>query len=162
MKVIIYTDGACSGNPGPGGYGIYMFVEGGAHHRQYAKGFRLTTNNRMELMGVIAALEKLKNPDQEVALYTDSKYVSQAINRRWLWRWLKTDFKGKKNADLWKAFLALYEKHRVTVYWLKGHAENRYNNLADGLAVAACKGQPLDIDQGYERAHPFTAADTTI
>lgn len=151
MRVIIYTDGASRGNPGPGGYGIYMFIEGTRHHRQQAKGFRLTTNNRMELTAVIAALEQLKNPPQEVVLYTDSKYVSDAVNRHWLANWVKTDFKDKKNADLWKAFLPLYEQHHVRIRWVKGHAENSYNERADQLAVAASRGKALAIDQGYER-----------
>ena len=153
MKVIVYTDGAARGNPGPGGYGVYMFAPGTERSKQLSQGFRFTTNNRMELMAVIAALEQLKNPLQDVELHTDSKYISDAVNQSWLWRWAKGNFKGKKNADLWHRFIPLYNKHRVKINWVKGHAENPYNQLADGLAVAASKGDALYVDRHYEKSH---------
>ncbi|MEH0008325.1 MAG: ribonuclease H [Flavobacteriales bacterium] len=155
MKVIVYTDGATSGNPGPGGYGVYMFTREIKRSKQLSQGFRLTTNNRMELMAVIAALEQLKNPPQDVELHTDSKYISDAVNQSWLWRWAKGNFKDKKNADLWHRFIRLYKKHRVKINWVKGHAENPYNQHVDGLAVAASQGDALHVDRNYEKSHFF-------
>ncbi len=153
MKVIAYTDGAARGNPGPGGYGVYMFVPGTERSKRLSQGFRFTTNNRMELMAVIAALEQVEHPPQAVELYTDSKYVSDAINQSWLWRWAAGNFKGKKNADLWKRFIPLYEKHRVQIHWIKSHGENPYNQLVDKWAVAASRGDALDVDRHYEESH---------
>ncbi|MDR0917411.1 MAG: ribonuclease HI [Oscillospiraceae bacterium] len=137
-KVDIYTDGACSGNPGPGGWGAVLMY--GAKKREMSGGDHATTNNRMELLAVITALETLTEPC-EVALYSDSQYVTNAINKRWLDGWVKVNFHRKtgdvKNPDLWRRLLPLIERHRVTFIWVKGHAENEYNNRCDELARAA-------------------------
>ena len=136
--VTIYTDGACSGNPGPGGWGAILRY--GEHTRELSGGEAHTTNNRMELMGVISALEALREPCR-VELYTDSKYVSDALLKGWArgWRargWVKADKKPALNPDLWERLLQLCEKHEVRVHWVKGHAENPWNNRCDALAVA--------------------------
>ena len=138
-KVTIYTDGACSGNPGPGGYGIVM--EYGVHRKEISKGFADTTNNRMELLAVITALESLKQPCQ-VELYSDSKYVVDGIVKGWAkgWKargWRKADKTPAKNPELWDRLLGLLEQHAVTFHWVKGHADNPGNNRCDELAVAA-------------------------
>ncbi|MGN1029979.1 MAG: ribonuclease HI, partial [Butyricicoccaceae bacterium] len=140
-KVTIYTDGACSGNPGPGGYGIIL--QYGEHRKEMSAGFDNTTNNRMELLGVITALEALKQPC-EVDLYSDSKYVIDAIQKGWAkkWRsknWMRTPKEPAKNPDLWERLLDLLEVHDVTFHWVKGHAQNENNNRCDELAVAAWK-----------------------
>ena len=146
--VEIYTDGACSGNPGPGGYGIVMKYKN--QRKELSQGFTKTTNNRMELLSVIVALESLKKEGLEVIVYSDSKYVVDSINLNWVHGWVKKDFKGKANADLWKRFLLIYKTHNVTFLWVKGHASNAENNRCDELAVAACKGSNKLIDEGYE------------
>ena len=146
--ISIYTDGACSGNPGPGGYGIVLIS--GVHRKEIAQGFRLTTNNRMELLAVIVALEILKVEGSEVTIYTDSKYVSDAINQKWIYSWLKKGFKKVKNPDLWKRFLAIYPKHSIKFVWVKGHADNKENNVCDRLAVEASKSKNLLIDEYFE------------
>jgi ribonuclease HI len=144
----IYTDGACSGNPGPGGLGIVMKYK---HQRkELAYGFRKTTNNRMELIAVIVALESLKKVGLEVVLYSDSKYVVDAINLGWVYGWVKKGFKDKANPDLWKRFIEINKKHHVKYIWVKGHASNPENNRCDELAVAASKSKNLLIDEGYE------------
>lgn len=140
-KVIIYTDGACSGNPGPGGYGIIL--QYGEHRKEMSAGFDNTTNNRMELLGVITALEALKQPC-DVDLYSDSKYVIDAVTKGWAqkWRskgWMRTPKEPAKNPDLWERLLDLLEVHSVTFHWVKGHAQNANNNRCDELAVAAWK-----------------------
>ncbi|MGE4484363.1 MAG: ribonuclease HI [Oscillospiraceae bacterium] len=136
-KVTIYTDGACSGNPGPGGWGAILIY--GDHERALSGGESATTNNRMELTGVISALELLKEPC-EVQLYTDSQYIVNAVNEGWLWSWQKKGWKRKtgdvKNPDLWQRLVPLIDKHKVKFVWVKGHAENEYNNRCDELAVA--------------------------
>ena len=135
-KIQIYTDGACSGNPGPGGWGAILMYAG--NKKEISGGEAMTTNNRMELISVISALEALREPC-EVELYTDSQYVANAINKGWLESWLKTDFKRKsgpvKNPDLWQRLIPLLGTHRVTFIWVKGHADNEYNNRCDELAV---------------------------
>lgn len=146
----IYTDGAASGNPGPGGYGIVMLYK--QHRKEISAGYRLTTNNRMELLGVIVALEQLKKPGSEVIVYSDSKYIVDAINQNWLTNWQRTGFKNKANTDLWQRFLQVYKKHRVKFVWVKGHHTNVENNRCDELAVAAYKQRGLLIDEGYERS----------
>ena len=144
----IYTDGAASGNPGPGGYGIVMLWK---HHRkEMSEGFRLTTNNRMELLSVIVAIETLKKAASEVIVHSDSKYVIDSINLKWLDGWQKTGFKKKANVDLWQRFLKVQHKHHITFKWVKGHADNVENNRCDELAVAAYKTGNLKIDEGYE------------
>jgi len=147
-KIIIYTDGAARGNPGPGGYGVVMKA---AHHRkELSEGFRKTTNNRMELLAVIVALETLKNENSEVEVYTDSKYVSDAVDKGWVFGWEKVQFKKKKNPDLWIRFLKIYRKHKVKFHWVKGHANIPENERCDQLAVEASKKSVLLIDDVYE------------
>ena len=143
----IYTDGAASGNHGPGGYGIVMLYKG--HRKEMSGGFKLTTNNRMELLGVIVALENLKKPNCEVLVHSDSKYVVDAFEKSWLEGWIKKDFKKVKNVDLWKRMLPLCKKHRVKFKWVKGHADNLENNRCDELAVEAYKQPGLKTDEGY-------------
>lgn len=146
--IVIYTDGASRGNPGPGGYGIVMLY--GALRKEISEGFRLTTNNRMELLSVIVALEALKKEGLEATVYSDSKYVVDAIEKKWVFDWERKNFKDKKNPDLWKRFLTIYRKHRVKFVWVKGHASNAENNRCDELAVAAALGSNLKTDVGYE------------
>ncbi len=146
--VEIYTDGACSGNPGPGGYGIVMKYKG--QRKELSQGFVKTTNNRMELLSVIVALETLKKEGLHVVFYSDSKYVVDAINLKWVHNWVKKGFKDKANPDLWKRFLEIHKKHNVTFTWVKGHASNAENNRCDELAVAASKSPNRLIDEGYE------------
>ena len=134
-KIIIYTDGAARGNPGPGGYGIVMMS--GSYRKELSQGYKLTTNNRMELLAVITALEALKIENSEVTIYTDSKYVADAVEKKWVYDWVKKRFKGKKNPDLWLRFLEVYKKHRVKFVWVKGHADNPLNERCDQLAVEA-------------------------
>jgi ribonuclease HI len=146
-KIQIYTDGAASGNPGPGGLGVVMIY--GSLRKEISEGYRLTTNNRMELLAVIRGLEAIRWENAEVIVFTDSKYVSEAINQKWLFGWEKKDFKNKKNPDLWKILLPLYRKHKVEFRWVKGHAGNVENNRCDELAVQAAKGKNLPADEGY-------------
>ena len=146
-RVIIYTDGSSRGNPGPGGYGAVLMS--GKHRKELAEGFVLTTNNRMELLAVIKALETLKIPGCEVLVYSDSRYVVDAIEKGWLRSWEKKNFKGKKNADLWKRFLQIYSRHQVRFNWVKGHADNLLNERCDQLAVEAATSGKLQVDAGY-------------
>lgn len=148
MKVTIYTDGAAKGNPGNGGYGAVLMY--GPHQKELSQGYRMTTNNRMELLSVIVALETLKKPGIEVTVYSDSKYVVDAVNQRWVFNWEKKGYKGKKNVDLWQRFLKIYRQHKVQFVWVKGHAGNKYNERCDELAVQAAESGNLLIDQGYE------------
>lgn len=148
MSVTIYTDGAAKGNPGNGGYGAVLMY--GKHKKEISEGFRNTTNNRMELLSVIVALETLTRP-VNVTIYSDSKYVVDSIEKGWLFGWEKKGFKGKKNIDLWKRFLKIYRKHKVKFVWVKGHAGNPMNERCDQLAVAAAESKNLKIDEGYER-----------
>jgi ribonuclease HI len=145
----MYTDGAARGNPGPGGYGVVLMS--GAHKKELSKGYRHTTNNRMELMAVIAGLEALKKNDLPVTIYSDSQYVVNAISKGWLDTWIKTNFKGdKKNPDLWKKYYQLSRSFKIQMQWVKGHADNPYNNRCDILATAAADGKDLEVDEGYE------------
>lgn len=146
-NITIYTDGASSGNPGPGGYGVVLIS--GVHRLEKSAGFRLTTNNRMELLAVIVGLESLKQPGNNVVVYTDSKYVADAVTKGWLFQWEKQSFKKKKNPDLWMRFLKVYRQHNVRFVWIKGHADNVENERCDRLAVAAYKNEKLDEDTGY-------------
>ncbi len=146
--VEIYTDGACSGNPGPGGYGVVMKYKG--QRKELSQGFVKTTNNRMELLSVIVALETLKKEGLHVIVYSDSKYVVDSINLKWVHSWVKKGFKDKANPDLWKRFLEIHKKHNVTFTWVKGHAANAENNRCDELAVAASKSPNKLVDEGYE------------
>jgi ribonuclease HI len=145
-EIIIYTDGASSGNPGPGGYGVVLIS--GKHRLEKSAGFRLTTNNRMELLAVIEGLEALKISGSSVVIYTDSKYVADSVEKGWVFQWESKAFKKKKNPDLWKRFLNVYRKHNVRFVWIKGHANNPENEICDQLAVAASKGI-LREDTGY-------------
>ena len=147
--ITIYTDGAARGNPGPGGYGVVLMA--GQHRKELSDGFRLTTNNRMELLSVIVALEALKNPGSNVTIYSDSKYVVDSVEKGWVFGWAKKFFQGKKNADLWQRFLRIYPKHKVKFVWVKGHNNNVENERCDELAVAASYGPNLKIDSVYER-----------
>ena len=150
-QVTIYTDGAAQGNPGRGGYGVVLLS--GPHRKELSAGYRLTTtNNRMELMAVCVALEALKFDGTEVTLYSDSKYVVDAVNQRWVFGWEQKRFTGKKNPDLWMRFLRVYRRHRVRFVWVKGHASTVENNRCDELAVAAANSGNLFEDTGYEGA----------
>ena len=147
-KVTVYTDGGASGNPGPGGYGIVLLS--GEHRKEMSGGFRLTTNNRMELLAVIIALETLKFDGTYVTIYSDSKYVVDAVTKGWVFGWEKKRFVKKKNSDLWKRFLKIYPKHKVEFVWVKGHAGNELNEVADRLAVTAYQEGVLEVDEAYE------------
>ena len=148
MSIIIYTDGAAKGNPGNGGYGIVMMS--GGHRKELSQGFKLTTNNRMELLAVIIALEEIKKENSEIILYSDSKYVVDAVVKNWVFGWEKKNFNKKKNPDLWMRFLKIYRKHKVTFVWIKGHANNKENERSDILAVEAAESSNLQIDTWYE------------
>jgi ribonuclease HI len=145
--ITIYTDGSSRGNPGPGGYGVVLKYKG--HRRELSAGFEWTTNNRMELLAVIVGLEALKNKKLEVTIYSDSKYIIDAVQKGWLAAWLKKDFQGKKNADLWKRFWKVYQQHRVNFCWIKGHAGDIENKRCDRLAVQSAQQAALSVDQGY-------------
>ena len=147
----MYTDGSSRGNPGPGGYGVILMF--GNHRKEISKGFRLTTNNRMELMAVVEGLRLIKKPELPVVIYSDSQYVVKAIEEGWLRNWIRTDFKGgKKNKDLWTIFHQLSQKFKVKMVWVRGHADNPFNNRCDELATTAADGNNLAIDEGYELA----------
>ena len=145
--VTIYTDGASSGNPGPGGYGTVLIS--GKHRLEKSEGFRLTTNNRMELLAVIVGLEALKKPGTNVKIFTDSRYVANAVEKGWVIQWESKAFKKKKNPDLWIRFLKIYRQHKVKIIWIKGHADNAENELCDRLAVEASRKDVLLEDEGY-------------
>lgn len=148
----LYTDGASSGNPGPGGYGVIL--RSGPHYKELSEGFRKTTNNRMELLAVIKGLEALKKPGQEVAIYSDSKYVIDAIEKGWVHGWLRKGFAGKKNKDLWLRFLAVHKQHKVRFIWVKGHAGHPENERCDQLAVqASLNSANWQIDSVFERGN---------
>lgn len=146
-QIILYTDGAARGNPGPGGYGVVL--KSGPHRKEISEGFQLTTNNRMELLAVIVGLEALKVDNCQVTVYSDSKYVVDAVEKRWVWSWVKKRFAGKKNADLWQRFLKIYDRHQVRFVWVKGHANIPENERCDQLAVAASMAPGLKKDTGY-------------
>lgn len=149
--ITIYTDGAAKGNPGPGGYGVVLMS--GPHRKELSQGYRLTTNNRMELLSVIAGLEALKRPNEQVTVFSDSKYVVDAVEKGWVFGWEKKQFRGKKNADLWIRFLRIYRRHRVRFVWVKGHANNVENECCDRLAVAAAESGNLLADTEYEKGN---------
>ncbi|CAM4225930.1 ribonuclease HI [Pedobacter westerhofensis] len=145
----IYTDGAASGNPGPGGYGVIL--RSGSHYKEMSGGFRMTTNNRMELLAVIVGLSTIKKPGQQVTVYSDSKYVVDSVEKKWVFGWVKKGFQGKKNKDLWIRFLAVYKLHDVKFVWIKGHNSHPENERCDVLAVAAGKQKSsLEIDTEFE------------
>jgi len=148
-NIIMYTDGAARGNPGPGGYAVILMA--GTHKKELSQGFRLTTNNRMELMAVIAGLKALKKDGLKIIIYSDSQYVVNAIEKGWLEKWINTNFKGgKKNKDLWTEFYHLSQNNTIRFVWIRGHADNPYNNRCDELATAAADGHNLLQDEGYE------------
>jgi ribonuclease HI len=146
-EIVIYTDGSARGNPGPGGYGVVMIF--GKHRKELSQGYELTTNNRMELLAVIRGLQALKRDDLPVKIYTDSKYVSDAVNKRWVFDWEAKGFKKKKNPDLWREFLEVYNRYSVSFVWVKGHASIPENERCDKLAVEASYGERLLVDSGY-------------
>lgn len=148
MQVEIYTDGSSRGNPGAGGYGVILKF--GRHEKELSEGFRLTTNNRMELLAVIKGLETLTREGLNITVFSDSKYVVEAVEKRWVFGWEKKGFKDKKNPDLWRKFLQLYRKHHIKFVWIKGHNNHTYNERCDQLATAAADGKKLLIDTGYE------------
>ena len=146
--VQIYTDGSAKGNPGNGGYGIVMRFNGLV--KEFSQGFRMTTNNRMELLAVIVALEKMKTSEHPIHIYSDSKYVIDSITKKWVFGWVKKDFKGKKNSDLWKRYLKLHPKFDLHFHWVKGHAGHLENERCDVLAVTAADGGNHLIDEVFE------------
>ena len=148
MSIVVYTDGAAKGNPGKGGYGVVLLS--GAHRKELSGGFRLTTNNRMELLAVIIALEAVKKQNTEITVYSDSKYVVDAIEKKWVFSWEKKNFNKKKNPDLWIRFLKVFKKSQVSFVWVKGHANIKENERCDFLAVQAADGDGLLVDQWYE------------
>lgn len=149
MKITAYTDGAASGNPGPGGYGVVL--EAGPHRKELWGGYRRTTNNRMELLAAIVALESLKSPGQDITIVSDSKYVVDSVEKGWVFTWEKTGFKKKKNPDLWQRFLRIYRQHQVHFRWIRGHSGHPQNELCDRLAVAAREQKDLAVDEVYEQ-----------
>jgi ribonuclease HI len=146
-EIVIYTDGAARGNPGPGGLGVVMMY--GKHRKELSEGYKLTTNNRMELLAVIRGLETLKRDDLRVKIYTDSRYVSDAVNKGWVFNWEAKRFKKKKNVDLWQQFLELYRRYSISFVWVKGHASIPENERCDQLAVEASQWDTLLEDSGY-------------
>lgn len=154
--VNIYTDGSSLGNPGPGGYGIIMEWSGKNYIKEFSAGYRLTTNNRMELLAIIVALEKLKKKGTSVCVISDSKYVIDAVEKKWVFGWQKKGFKDKKNPDLWKRFLAIYAQHQVQFQWVKGHNNHPQNERCDSLAVKAAKSGNFEVDIFFEKLKQST------
>ena len=148
MSIIIYTDGSAKGNPGNGGYGIVMMS--GTYRREMQQGFRLTTNNRMELLAIIVALESVKKENSDITIYSDSKYVIDSVEKKWVFGWEKKNFNKKKNPDLWIRFLKIYRTQKVSFIWVKGHANNKENERCDVLAVQAADSNNLLVDNWYE------------
>lgn len=150
-EIHIYTDGSALGNPGPGGYGIIIEWVGKGYIKEFSRGFKYTTNNRMELWAVIDGLEKLKKKPMDVLVISDSKYVIEAVDKKWVFGWQKKNFKGKKNPDLWKRFLKIYPQHNVQFQWVKGHNDHPQNERCDQLAVSAAKEMAIEQDTYYEQ-----------
>lgn len=148
MRIEVFTDGSAKGNPGKGGYGVIL--RSGNHYKELSQGYKLTTNNRMELLAVIVALEQIKGTGKEVMITSDSKYVIEAVEQKWVFGWHRKQFKGKKNADLWMRFLKVYPKHHVKFKWIKGHNGHPENERCDELAVKASDTSDLLTDEGYE------------
>lgn len=144
----IYTDGSSRGNPGPGGYGIVLLYKD--KRKELSQGYKLTTNNRMELLAVIKALEALKNNSIDIIIYSDSKYVVESVEKGWIWNWEKVNFKKKQNPDLWKKFIPLYKKFKIKFEWVKGHSGNIENERCDELANKAQERKLLN-DEGYSK-----------
>jgi ribonuclease HI len=150
MGVIIYTDGSAKGNPGKGGYGIVLIS--GKHRKELSCGYKLTTNNRMELLAVVVGLESLTRAREIVTVFSDSKYVVDAVEKKWVFSWEIKNFNKKKNPDLWIRFLKIYRKHTISFKWVKGHANNIENERCDSLAVEASEKEPLKTDDWYENS----------
>jgi ribonuclease HI len=149
LRINIYTDGAARGNPGPGGYGVVMEANGKS--KEFSGGFKITTNNRMELLAIIEALTRIKQTGHEVHIYSDSKYVVDAVEKGWLTNWIKKDFRGKKNVDLWLRYLPLHQQHQPKLHWIKGHNNHPQNERCDTLAVSASKQAELPPDEGFQK-----------
>jgi len=145
--ISIYTDGAARGNPGPGGWAAVL--RSGKHYKEISGGFSCTTNNRMELFAVIEALEAVKKTGSLITVYSDSSYVCDAVNKGWLFGWEKKDFLKKKNPDLWRRFLTVYRRHKISFEWIKGHNGHPENERCDKLAVEASLKEGLPPDAGY-------------
>ena len=152
-EIIIYSDGGSIHNPGPGAYGVLLETKTKGHvtSKELLQGYRTTTNNRMELLGVIKGLEEINEPKQEVKVYTDSRYVVDAIKKKWVFQWKKKQFKNRKNADLWQRLLKVYQKHQVEFHWVKGHHGNHRNERCDQLVALAIRMPRLLTDHGYEK-----------
>jgi len=150
-QVHIYTDGAAKGNPGNGGYGVVMELVGTNYKKEFYEGFRHTTNNRMELLAVIVGLEKITKPNMKVLVVSDSKYVVDAVEKKWVFGWEKKGFKDKKNPDLWMRFLKIYHQHQVDFKWIKGHNNHPQNERCDELAVYASGLPNFSVDAYYEK-----------
>ncbi|MDC1217220.1 ribonuclease HI [Flavobacteriaceae bacterium] len=157
--VYLYTDGSSLGNPGPGGYGLRLEKADRNHVKEFSQGFLRTTNNRMELLAVIVGLELLKKQPLEVMIYSDSKYVIDSVEKKWVFGWEKKKFKDKKNSDLWKRFLIIYRKHIVAFHWVKGHNQHPQNERCDQLAVTAANGKNLIPDVVYEQLEKDKSKD---
>ncbi|MBA22221.1 MAG: ribonuclease HI [Flavobacteriales bacterium] len=152
-QVNIYTDGSALGNPGPGGYGIIMELAGKQYVKEFSQGYAYTTNNRMELLAVIIGLENLKKHPMDVVVYSDSKYVIDSVEKKWVFGWKTKNFKGKKNPDLWKRFLKVYDLHKIRFQWIKGHNNHPQNERCDQLAVEAAKNGIKIKDDFFEKQH---------
>ena len=150
-QIYIYTDGSALGNPGPGGYGIIIELVGKQYFKEYAQGFEYTTNNRMELLAVIVGLETLKKQPMDVVVFSDSKYVIDSVEKKWVFGWKAKNFKGKKNPDLWERFLTIYALHNVRFQWVKGHNDHPQNERCDRLAVNAAKNGSKVKDVFFEK-----------
>ncbi|AEU09515.1 MULTISPECIES: ribonuclease HI [Blattabacterium] len=150
-KIHIYTDGSSKGNPGPGGYAIFIEIAGTSYWKIISEGFRYTTNNRMELLAIIVGLEKITKKKQNIIIFTDSKYIINSIQKNWIFKWKKNNFKKKKNVDLWIRFLNLFHKHFIIFQWVKGHYLHYINDYCDRLSVEASKSKKLKIDHVYEK-----------
>ncbi len=154
-EILLYTDGSSIGNPGPGGYGIIMELKGTTYKKEFSKGFRHTTNNRMELMAIIVGLESIKKEFSKVTVYSDSKYVVDSINQKWVFEWQKKGFKGKKNPDLWERFIRVYKRYHLDFIWIKGHNSHPQNERCDFLANTAAKKDDLVNDEYYENISKY-------
>ena len=150
-KIHLYTDGSSLGNPGQGGYGAIIEWVGKSYKKEISEGYRMTTNNRMELLAVIVGLETLKIQPMEVLVCSDSKYVIDSVQKKWVFGWEKKGFKGKKNPDLWKRYLKIHRKHKVDFQWIKGHNDHPQNERCDWLAVNAAKQKTLLVDRAFEQ-----------
>ena len=150
-KIHLYTDGSSLGNPGPGGYGAIIEWVGKSYKKEISEGYRMTTNNRMELLAVIVGLETLKLQPMEVLVCSDSKYVIDSVQKKWVFGWEKKGFKGKKNPDLWRRYLKIHRKHKVDFQWIKGHNDHPQNERCDWLAVNAAKQKTLLVDRAFEQ-----------